>query len=537
MPDGYLCFVLHAHLPFVKHLEREHTLEEDWLYEAITETYIPLLLTMEKWEEDGIPYKLTMSITPTLASMLEDDILCYRYRRYLANLEELAAKEVMRTEHHPHVHSLARMYQDRFKVVAKAWDRYQGRILQGFRALQNTGNLEILASGATHGYLPLMSATPEMARAQIRIGAEAYRRTFGRNPVGFWLPECGYLPGQDRWLAEEGIRYTFVDGHGILHADIRPRYGVYAPIISSAGVAAFGRDGESSKQVWSMDEGYPGDFDYRDFYRDIGFDLDWQTIAPNLPHGLRTNTGIKYHRITGKTVDKALYDPERAKGKAYLHASNFVFNRERQVEYLRGHMDRPPVIVAPYDAELYGHWWFEGPYFLDGVVRRMAETPVINMISGSEYLSQFPVNQQSEPSQSSWGLNGYSEVWLEGSNDWIYRHLAVAADRMLQLTRDYAHTEGIERRALNQAARELLLAQSSDWAFIMKTGTTVPYAERRTKEHINNLHRLHDMLRSGQIDTGWLEWQERTAGIFPWLDAAEYYLPLPEHDRNVALAY
>lgn len=528
MPKGFLCLVLHAHLPFVKHLEREHTLEEDWLYEAITETYIPLLTTMERWEEDQIPYRLTMSITPTLATMLEDDVLCHRYRRHLANLEELAEKEVLRTRDQPHVNRLAHMYKDRFQAAADAWDRYSGRILTGFRDLQNNGNLEILASAATHGYLPLMTATPEMARAQIRIGIEAYRRVFHKDPVGFWLPECGYLPGQDEWLAQEGIRYTYTDAHGILHASVRPRYGVFAPIISSAGVAVFARDGESSKQVWSMDEGYPGDFDYREFYRDIGYDLDWETISPHLPHGIRANTGIKYHRITGKTVDKEWYDAERARAKAYQHASNFVFNRERQVEHLFSHMDRAPIVIAPYDAELFGHWWFEGPYFLDGVVRHIAETPLLKMTTASDYLKKYPKNQQSEPSQSSWGLGGYSEVWLDQSNDWIYRHLAVGADRLLQLVQDFAHSGDLERRAVNQAARELLLAQSSDWAFIMKTGTMVPYAERRTKEHMDNFLRLHDALRHHALDEGWLQGREEAANIFPWLNASEYYMRINE---------
>lgn len=533
MAAGYLALVLHAHLPFVKHTEQEYTLEEDWLYEAITETYIPLLLTMERWEDEGIPYRLTMSITPTLAAMLEDELLCYRYRRYLANLEDLAAKEVMRTGHDPHVHHLAKMYQTRFQEVAAVWDRYRGRILSGFRQLQQTGRLEIIASAATHGYLPLMSATPEMARAQIRIGIEAYRRTFSRSPAGFWLPECGYMPENDRYLAAEGVRYVFLDGHGLLHANPRPRYGVYAPIISPGGVAAFGRDGESSKQVWSMDEGYPGDYDYREFYRDIGFDLPWETIAPNLPHGLRTNTGIKYHRITGKTDEKALYDPERARSKAYFHAANFVFNRERQSEYLRSVMDRPPIVVAPYDAELFGHWWYEGPYFLDGIVRRLAETPVVKMITASEYLTAFPHNQQAEPSISSWGLNGYSEVWLDASNDWIYKHLVAAADKLLTLVAQHKDSKGPTRRALNQAARELLLAQSSDWAFIMKTGTTVTYAERRTKEHIANFFKLHDMVETGVIDEGWLTWREETAGIFPWLDAVEYFAPVLQNEREL----
>ncbi len=524
MLHGYLCIVLHAHLPFVRHPEQPHTLEEDWLYEAITETYIPLLQLMEGWERDNIPYRITLSLTPPLLAMLEDELLCYRYREHLANLEELVAKELIRTKDEPRVHRVAQMYAERLQKTVEAWDRYRGRLVPAFRYFQEHGGLEILASAATHGYLPLMIHTPEMARAQIAIGCEAYRRAFGRNPVGFWLPECGYLPGQDRWLADEGIKYTFVDSHGILHASSRPRYGLYAPLISSAGVAVFGRDGESSKQVWSADEGYPGDFDYREFFRDIGYDLPWEYIQPHLKHGIRANTGIKYHRITGKTVDKDIYDPDRAAAKAYLHASNFIFNRERQIEWLHSHMDRPPIVVAPYDAELFGHWWFEGPLFLDGVVRRAAETPVVNLITPSDYLAMHPRNQQAEPSQSSWGLKGYHEVWLEGSNDWIYRHLYTAADRLVKLVRSLPdHADNLLRRATNQAARELLLAQSSDWAFIMKTGTMVPYAQRRTREHIHNFLRLDEMVRQHRVDPWWLESRERATTLFPWLDASVYY--------------
>src|SRR5690625_2528217 len=140
MPKGYLCLMLHAHLPYVRHLERDYTLEEDWLYEAITETYIPLILMMEGWERDNIDYRLTMSITPTLAHMLDDDVLCYRYRRHLANLERLAEHEVDRTKDHPITHRIARTYQKRFAEIANVWDRYSGRILQAFRQFQSAGH-------------------------------------------------------------------------------------------------------------------------------------------------------------------------------------------------------------------------------------------------------------------------------------------------------------------------------------------------------------------------------------------------------------
>jgi len=140
-------------------------------------------------------------------------------------------------------------------------------------------------------------------------------------------------------------------------------------------VAAFGRDPDSSKQVWSADEGYPGDFWYRDFYRDIGFDLDYDYVRPYLPPtGQRIHTGLKYHRITGKTDQKEPYDPERARSRVQEHADHFVETRLGQVAWLARQMERPPIVVCPYDAELFGHWWFEGPWWLEMVFRRLAET-------------------------------------------------------------------------------------------------------------------------------------------------------------------
>src|SRR5439155_18753495 len=199
------------------------------------------------------------------------------------------------------------------------------------------------------------------ARAQIRIGVEEYRRFFGRSPLGFWLPECAYYPGVDVLLKDYGIQYFVVDTHAVVYATPRPFYGVYAPLYCPSGVAAFGRDVESAKQVWSSVEGYPGDFDYRDFYRDVGYDLDYAYVRPYLPPtGERVNIGIKYYRITGNTDQKAPYNPSWAREKAALHAGHFLSNRRQQIERLTAVMDRPPLLVAPYDAELFGHWWFEG---------------------------------------------------------------------------------------------------------------------------------------------------------------------------------
>lgn len=522
-PLGFVSIILHAHLPYVRHPRASECLEELWLMEAITETYIPLIEVMQGLLRDGVPFRLTMSITPTLAGMLGDELLQTRYLQHNTRLCQLAEKEVQRTRWQPQLQTIARGYLTQFQKAREIMEGCHCRLLDLFIELERTGSLEIMASAATHGYLPLMFINPKAVEAQIALGIETHRHIFGKAPAGFWLPECGFVPGIDEILEAYGIRYIITDSHGILHAEPRPRYSVYAPVYTPAMVAAFGRDWESSKQVWSASEGYPGDFCYRDFYRDIGFDLDYDYIKPYLVAGIRGFTGMKYHRITGKGDHKEIYDLEMAKRRAADHAGNFMFNRELQIQYLAARMNRPPLIVAPYDAELFGHWWYEGPQWLDYFYRKTAyEQRIFTMITPSEYLNKYPSNQVSMPSESSWGNGGYHEVWLDGSNDWIYRHLHRAADRMVHLANRYGAAQGDLRRALNQSARELLLAQASDWAFIMKTGTMVEYAHRRTQQHIANFTELYHQITENRINNQWLNSLEQDHNIFPWIDYSIY---------------
>ena len=527
MEKGYLALVLHAHLPFVRHPEYDTFLEEKWLYEAITETYIPLIDVFEGLVRDGVDFRITMTLTPPLIAMLQDPLLQQRYVRHIGKLIELSEKEIHRTRQQPEFNCTAVMYRDKFRSALHTFvDKYDLNLIRAFKGFQDIGKLEIITCGATHGFLPLMEGVPKAARAQVVVAVEDYKRTFGRAPRGFWLPECGYYPGVDEYLKEAGIRYFFTDTHGLLYAVPRPKYGAFAPIYCKSGVAAFGRDQESSKQVWSSEEGYPGDYCYREFYRDIGFDLDMDYIAPYIHNnGIRIHAGIKYYRITGSGFGhKEPYDHAKAMEQAAEHAGNFLFNREKQVEYLYDAMGgRRPVIVSPYDAELFGHWWYEGPDFINYLARKIYyDQNTIKMITPSEYLEIYPVNQVATPSLSSWGHKGYSEVWLEGSNDWIYRHLHKAAERMTELAGKFPNAGGILKRALNQAARELLLLQSSDWAFIMKTGTMVEYAVKRTKGHIHGFNRLYEEIMENRIDEVYLKEREWKDNIFPDMDYKIY---------------
>jgi 1,4-alpha-glucan branching enzyme len=529
MEIGYLAIVLHSHLPFVRHPEYSEFLEEDWFYEAITETYIPLIRVLSRLEEEKIDFRLTISLSPPLCEMFADPLLQGRYLNYIHKRIDLMEKEVHRTRNTP-FHETALLYRQRFHETRYLFeDLYKRNLVTAFRQLQDTGKLEIMTCTATHGFLPLMLTRAAKA-AQIEIGCQNYEKHFGRRPRGLWLPECGYTPGLAELLRDSGIEYFLVDTHGILNASPWPRYGVFAPIICPQGVAAFGRDVESSKQVWSSIEGYPGDWNYREFYRDLGYDCDYEYIRPYLhSDGIKRNIGIKYHKITGNVslADKQPYDPHRAREKAAEHAGNFMFNRQHQARFLRGHLGRRPIMVAPYDAELFGHWWFEGPEFLDFLFRKMAfDQKELRLVTLRQYLEKNPIQQVSTPAASTWGDKGYNEVWLNGSNDWMYRHLHKAEERMLELAREGLEAEGIKERMLNQAARELLLAQSSDWAFIITTGTMAPYAEKRSKEHIARFTTLCHQIKDNLPDYPWLEELESRDNIFPEIDFRLY----AEHD-------
>jgi 1,4-alpha-glucan branching enzyme len=529
---GYVSLILHAHLPFVRHPEHESFLEENWLFEAITETYIPLLKVLQAWQREGIGARLALTLTPTLCAMLRDELLQTRFAGYLESRIELSEKEVRRTRWEKRINGLAQFYQDRYCSVRAFYQSCGGDLVGAFSALQDQGQIEIAASAATHALLPLLAQHLPSVRAQILVGRDYYRECFGRDPKGIWLPECAYVEGLDKVLQEANLRWFVVDTHGILHAQPRPRYGIFAPIFLPSGVAVFGRDTASAKQVWSRDEGYPGDPRYRDFYRDIGFDLDLDYVSPYLPvPDQRSFTGLKYHRITGAGASKELYDRKAALEAADSHAGHFLSARMVQIQRLLEIMDRPPLVLCPYDAELFGHWWFEGPEFLDLFVRKAYfDQKTFALLTPDDYLRRHATHQLAVPALSSWGEEGYWRMWLNETNQWIYPHLHFAQERMSELargfgeTRDPGHSSApclartVLERALRQASRELLLAQASDWPFILKTGTSPDYARKRVNEHLHRFGKIYSQIMESQIDEAWLAEIELRDNVFPNVD-------------------
>lgn len=534
MPVGYFSLVLHAHLPFVRHPEYPEFLEEDWLYEAITEVYIPLLFILRNLRDAGAAPRLAINLSPPLCEMLADDLLRSRYSRHLANLLSLAEKEQRRTQAEaPEFADVAAMYVEILSASADLWEnQYKHNLINAFSELQDAGVLEIITCGATHGFLPLIS-TPEARRAQIAVAVNNYQKHFARRPRGIWLPECAYEPGIEEILKHFGIEYFIADSHAILYGDPRPKFGVYSPVVCPNGVAVFARDVETSRQVWSAEIGYPGNDLYREFYRDLGWDAPLDYLKPHLhSDGMRRHLGLKYHRITGKSVPQQMkqpYDPAAAREQAARDAGHFLERRREQVHELR-HLfgGRPPLIVSPYDAELFGHWWFEGPQFLDFFFRKLHyDQSEIEAVSPGDFLDAGLPVQVQQPAASSWGENGYYKVWLNERNSWMYPYQHDAEHRMTDAADKYAAnpTGELRLRVLKQMARELLLAEASDWAFQIYQGTTVEYSTRRFKSHIHRFNLLADLFEKtehGPEDLAILAEIENRDNIFPEIDPMIY---------------
>jgi 1,4-alpha-glucan branching enzyme len=531
---GDLALILHAHLPFVRHPEHEHFLEEEWFFEAVTETYIPLLQMMQRLVDDSVPFKIAMSITPTLCAMLQDQLLCERYVRHLELLIDLGAGEKKRNRKNAQLYELSDFYFALFLETRRLFvDEWKCDLVSPFHELRETGALEIIASAATHGLLPILQQqSPQAARAQVLIGRDVYVELFGAEPGGFWLPECAYAPPLESILQEANVRWFVLDAHGLLLGKPHPIRSIYAPCYTPAGPAAFSRDPDASRQVWSAHEGYPGDPVYREFYRDIGFDLPMEHLGP-IARRTRKFSGVKYYRITGSGDDKQLYDRAAAEEAAAKHAIHFLQQRRQQICEI-GEFGFDPIIVVPFDAELFGHWWFEGPIFLEQFMRRAANERNCRLTTPSEYLAAHPTHQIVEPAPSSWGENGHLAVWLDPGNAWIYPHLHAATQKMSELARKYGcqivgqqhRVQGtglagegpavqVTDRVLKQLARELLLAQSSDWAFLMKIGTARDYATKRTIDHLARFNRLHNQFVANNLDEEFLRDCESRDNIFP----------------------
>jgi len=520
---GQLALVLHAHLPYVRQPEQELALEEHWLLEALADSYLPLLEVLEAAAARGSGFRLTLSLSPTLLTMLADPGLPGRFVDFLARRLRLCAEEGAR-QGAPERRRLALWYRGRWEALGRRYlEQWGGDLIGAWGRLRDAGRLELITTAATHGYLPLLRDQPGGVGAQIRVGRDAFVALTGQRAAGLWLPECGYYPGLEEDIAAAGYAYSLVEAHGLQQGHPPPAWDCQAPV-TCRGIAFFGRDPDSAREVWSPEAGYPGHPDYREYHWDLGFAAPPATLAAFLPPGVaRAPTGIKYYRVTGGQGPKAFYDPERAAHRAALDARRFIARRRQRLAAF-SRSARPPLIVAPYDAELFGHWWFEGPVFLDALIRELDASPDLEAVSLGEHLARQGPAAECRLAASSWGQGGYNATWLRPETAWVHLQLHQAAVEFAALRARHGDDPamGREGRLLRQAARSLLLAQGSDWTFHLGRGGGSQYAEARLRAHLARFAFLADTLRRGLDPGERLGALERMDALFPELDPGHF---------------
>ncbi len=523
---GSVVFVLHSHLPWVLgHGRWPHG--EAWLYEAAAECYVPLLRMLDRLAAASPGTRLTLGITPVLAESLASPRFREGFAAYLEERRSAADRD--RDDFHaagdPAAERLAAAWSAFYGAARADFEtRYGGDLLAGFRRHQDAGTIEVLTSAATHGYLPLLGRD-ESVDAQVGCGVSSYRRHFGRPPRGIWLPECAYRPagpwsrpvgpsrswtrpGLERVLSRHGLRYFFVDTHlvaggaplgtyedrfetGRLDATAPARglspneaHALVLPA-DAAPVAVFARDPRSSVQVWSADYGYPGDGAYLEFHRK------------------RAPGGLRYWRVTDRRLPldaKLPYDPAEAAARVRAHADHFTGLVR---DTLREHCERtgrPGVVVAPFDTELFGHWWFEGLAWLEAVLRDLRGD--VATTTPSEFLEAHPPRSAIRLPEGSWGQGGHHWVWLNDDTRWVWDLVYRAEDAFADALRSSGSGPGSEEdRVLRQLARELLLLESSDWPFLITTVAARDYAGARVRRHFETFERLLAMARRAREGT------------------------------------
>ncbi len=529
MKVGAFTFVLHSHLPYCRNAGRwPHG--EEWLHEAASETYIPLLDALYDLKQEGCRYRLTLGITPVLVEQLADPLVIEHLVEFVEEKIRRARADMSRFDKAAEAHLLylAKFYFERYKQILSSFnDRFGRNIVTALKQLQDEGYLELATSAATHAYLPLLERDSSIY-GQLYVGKQSYQRHFGREPSSIWLPECGYRPayyttgpgksyikpGLESFLAQLGIICFFAETHTVEggepigkareevigpYAEIPRRYVVpltqysepthkttYLPYwVQTPEVAVIGRDNRTSMQVWSAEWGYPGDFHYREFHKKDGI------------------SGLQYWKVTGAKVDlayKEYYDPYWAMQRVAEHSSHYAGLVEELITGFYQKTGKFGIIAAAYDTELFGHWWFEGVDWIKAVLRHLSRSELVELTTASEFIRNHPPLDVLALPEGSWGLGGGNFTWRNADTDWMWPIIHAAELRMEKLAAKYRKASGKMKQVLNQAAREFMLLQSSDWPFLITTGQASLYAENRFLEHVKRFQRLAEIAESGRAD-------------------------------------
>lgn len=533
---GSFCLVLHGHLPYVlRHGTWPHG--EDWLYEAAAETYLPLLAMLEECVYFNATPKITMGLTPVLLEQLTHPHFKKGFEHYLNDRAQKARddRDEFEKMDNGHLAYLATEWEKLFTKLAAQFEDIDRDIPTAFAKMAERGYVEIITSNATHGYMPLL-LTDEAIRAQIRAGLASSERILGFKPKGMWLPECAYRPsgtwhapipygpgrtrcGIEHLVADEGIDHFFVESHLIEESkseqvyndgqwqkvgwdeatnypdrgwrSVNEPHGVNSDGQGLARVFAFGRDNEVCEKVWSGSIGYPADGAYLEFHKQWG-----------------PRRGLRYWKITGAKTDlgdKHLYYPENIPGKLHEHAQHFCNAIKDRLREHKNKTGRKGMVCCTFDAELFGHWWFEGPRFLRDVMLQLNADSEVELQTTQEHLDSIFVDKVVTMPEGSWGEEGDHRVWTNDQVNWMWEIEYRCEGTMLRLLHELDWKKKPEvKKLLEKAGRELLLLQASDWPFVIRRGQAVDYGIKRYMQHVARFENLSDIAEKVAGDSKYL---------------------------------
>ncbi|MDF0586068.1 glycoside hydrolase family 57 protein [Tsukamurella sp. 8F] len=489
-----LAFVLHSHLPWLAH-HGAWPVGEEWLYQSWAASYLPVAEMLGRLADDGRADQLTLGVTPVLAAQLDDPYCLRAMHHWLGNWQLRAheaalspdpvVQDVGTREHRASAHAL--------ELFERDWRHGGSPVLRG---LADAGTVELLGGPLAHPFQPLLH--PRLREFALREGLRYGSERFGTRSGGIWAPECAYKPGMEDDYRAAGVTHFMVDGP-TLGGDT-----ALARPVGGSGVLAFGRDLPVSYRVWSPRSGYPGHSAYRDFYA--------------IDHA----TGLKRSRVTGKKVAqdrKAPYDPERADRAIDRHVADFVDTVRRRIRDESARIGRDALVVAAFDTELYGHWWYEGPIWLERVLRALPEAGVevgtLRSAAERDY-----VGAPREIPSSSWGSGKDWRVW-EGPQVREFTSLNEDLTTTVLRVLDKRDSAAGRDRVADQLLVEALLALQSDWPFMVSKDTAAGYARDRAYKHAHALREIADAAERGDehraatLATAW----RHADNPFPGLDA------------------
>lgn len=485
--------------------EEVHNTPGEWVLKNCLDSWLPLLRVFKTLASDDIDFQVSLNISPPVAYTLShprfQDYMSRYLDRTMAHIKSQIQIMKSRLDAQEYIWAGERYLAD-IKALAQFYNHDLGKdIIGAYRTLSNDGYLELSTCTATHGMAGLLQSTPDALNTQIQIAKQAHNRIFGDDPKGIWLAENSYFPGVEKILEKHQLHYFFVEAEAILNGSVLPSEEEYNPVlIPGAQVCAFGRSRLGRVQVWDAKIGYAGHPDFREYHF--------------------RHFGLQLKRITTKlSNEKGPYNPDNAEKTARHLAQDFYIKLCDQIKKLENkNFQSMPLITCTYDAELFGHHWFEGPLFLEELLRECyRKSDYIGLTTPSHYLANRPNLPEVTPNPSTWGHEAFHLRWTAPKVAWTFRELDRADQILKQYLKKARHKEfnPKQNQAVQQMGAELIRSQSSDLTFVMISGDFEEDMQREILKYLDYFYVLKHMIDNNNLCEDFLLFRQHENDMFP----------------------